>query len=113
MNASAKEIQPDPEIVDKVLSHISEMKVANELEKDKMKSLESIDSLEKLTKEFQNLANKILEENSNKFKHQNKEQLNNILDPLISKISVPILLSFLSLFIIFLPRKIISVSYAE
>ena len=57
MNASAKEIQPDPEIVDKVLSHISEMKVANELEKDKMKSLKSIDSLEKLTKEFLNFKN--------------------------------------------------------
>ena len=57
MNASAKEIQPDPEIVDKVLNHISEMKVANELEKDKMKSLESIDSLEKLTKEFLNFKN--------------------------------------------------------
>ena len=52
MNASAKEIEPDPEIVDKVLSHISEMKVANELEKDKMKSLKSIDTLEKLTQEF-------------------------------------------------------------
>ena len=57
MNASAKEIQPDPEIVDKVLNHISEMKVANELEKDKMKSLKSIDSLEKLTKEFLNFKN--------------------------------------------------------
>ena len=42
---------------------------------------------EKLTKEFQNLANKILEENSNKFKHQNKEQLNNILDPLNLQLS--------------------------
>ena len=57
MNASAKEIKADPEIVDKVLSHISEMKVANELEKDKMKSLKSIDSLEKLTKEFLNFKN--------------------------------------------------------
>ena len=57
MNASAKEIQPDPEIVDKVLSHISEMKVANELEKDKMKSLKSIDTLEKLTQEFLNFKN--------------------------------------------------------
>ncbi len=42
---------------------------------------------EKLTKEFQNLANKILEENSNKFKTQNKEQLNNILDPLNLQLS--------------------------
>ena len=47
----------DPEIVDKVLSHISEMKVANELDKDKMKSLRSIDTLEKLTKEFLNFKN--------------------------------------------------------
>jgi hypothetical protein len=57
MNASAKEIEADPLIVDKVLNHISEMKVANELEKDKMKSLKSIDSLEKLTKEFLNFKN--------------------------------------------------------
>ena len=57
MNASAKEIEADPNIVDKVLSHISEMKVANELDKDKMKSLKSIDSLEKLTKEFLNFKN--------------------------------------------------------
>ena len=33
------------------------MKVANELEKDKMKSLKSIDTLEKLTKEFLNFKN--------------------------------------------------------
>ena len=57
MNASAKEIKADPEIVDKVLSHISEMKVANELEKDKMRSLKSIDTLEKLTQEFLNFKN--------------------------------------------------------
>ena len=57
MNASAKEIKADPEIVDKVLNHISEMKVANELEKDKMKSLKSIDTLEKLTQEFLNFKN--------------------------------------------------------
>jgi len=57
MNASAKEIEADPLIVDKVLNHISEMKVANELEKDKMKSLKSIDTLEKLTQEFLNFKN--------------------------------------------------------
>ena len=42
---------------------------------------------EKLSKEFQNLANKILEENSTKFKNQNKEQLTNILDPLNLQLS--------------------------
>jgi len=57
MNASAKDIEADPEMVDKVLRHISEMKVANELDKDKMKSLKSIDSLDKLTKEFLNFKN--------------------------------------------------------
>ena len=57
LKASHKEIEEDPEIVDKVLSHISEMKVANELDKDKMKSLQSIDSLDKLTKEFLNFKN--------------------------------------------------------
>ena len=57
MNASAKDIEADPQMVDKVLQHISEMKVANELDKDKMKSLKSIDSLEKLTKEFLNFKN--------------------------------------------------------
>ena len=57
MSASAKDIEADPLIVDKVLKHISEMKVANELDKDKMKSLKSIDSLDKLTKEFLNFKN--------------------------------------------------------
>ena len=57
MSASAKDIEADPEMVDKVLQHISEMKVANELDKDKMKSLKSIDSLDKLTKEFLNFKN--------------------------------------------------------
>ena len=57
MNASSKDIEADPLMVDKVLQHISEMKVANELDKDKMKSLKSIDSLDKLTKEFLNFKN--------------------------------------------------------
>jgi hypothetical protein len=57
MNASAKDIEADPEMVDKVLQHISEMKVANELDKDNMMSFKSIDSLDKLTKEFLNFKN--------------------------------------------------------
>ena len=36
------------------MSHIKEMKVANELEKEKMTGLKSIDTLEKLTREFLN-----------------------------------------------------------
>lgn len=41
---------------------------------------------EKFSKEFENLANKILEEKSNKFSKQNKESLENVLTPLKEKI---------------------------
>lgn len=41
---------------------------------------------EKFTKEFENLANKILDEKSTKFTLQNKENLTTILDPLQEKI---------------------------
>ena len=41
---------------------------------------------EKFTKEFENLANKILEEKSTKFTNQNKENIKNILEPLEKKI---------------------------
>ena len=41
---------------------------------------------EKFRKEFENLANKILEEKSQKFKQQNKESMFEILDPLKEKI---------------------------
>ena len=41
---------------------------------------------EKFTKEFENLANKILEEKSSKFTEQNKQNLTNILSPLQDKI---------------------------
>ena len=41
-------------IIDKVSKQLSEMQVATELDKDKIKSLESIDSLEKLKAEFLN-----------------------------------------------------------
>ena len=43
---------------------------------------------EKFTKEFENLANKILEEKSNKFTEQNKENMKNILSPLQEKIQL-------------------------
>lgn len=43
---------------------------------------------EKFTIEFENLANKILEEKSNKFTEQNKENMKNILTPLQDKIQL-------------------------
>ena len=47
----------DEGIIDKVSKQISEMKVANELEKDKISKLKSIDTLEKLTEEFLRFKN--------------------------------------------------------
>lgn len=43
---------------------------------------------EKFTKEFENLANKILDEKSNKFTQQNKQNIENILNPLQEKIKL-------------------------
>ncbi|GLB50152.1 DNA recombination protein RmuC [Neptunitalea lumnitzerae] len=43
---------------------------------------------EKFTKEFENLANKILDEKSSKFTEQNKENIKNILSPLQEKIQL-------------------------
>lgn len=43
---------------------------------------------ERFTKDFENLANKILEEKTNKFTEQNKENLKNILTPLQDKIQL-------------------------
>ena len=43
---------------------------------------------ERFTKEFENLANKILDEKSSKFTEQNKENMKNILSPLQDKIQL-------------------------
>ena len=50
-------LESDPDIISKVEAQIREMKFANELEKDKVTSLRSIDTLEKLTREFLNFKN--------------------------------------------------------
>jgi hypothetical protein len=51
---SREVIESDPDIIGKVQAQIQEMKMNNELEKDKMNNLRSIDTLEKLTREFLN-----------------------------------------------------------
>ena len=53
----------------------------NQEQKEEVEKLQ-----EKFTKEFENLANKILEEKSSKFAKQNKESIENILNPLKEKI---------------------------
>ncbi|WP_340198967.1 DNA recombination protein RmuC [Ascidiimonas sp. W6] len=57
--------------------------VRNKEQKEEVNQLQ-----EKFTKEFENLANKILEEKSSKFTEQNKENIKNILNPLQEKIQL-------------------------
>ncbi|KGO84517.1 DNA polymerase V [Flavobacterium beibuense F44-8] len=58
----------------------------NLMERMREQRKETEELREKFTQEFENLANKILEEKSNKFTEQNKENLKNILSPLQEKI---------------------------
>jgi DNA recombination protein RmuC len=60
----------------------------NLLERNKEQKQEVEQLQEKFTKEFENLANKILEEKTNKFTEQNKENMKNILSPLQEKIQL-------------------------
>ena len=57
-------------------------------ERNKEQKQEVTQLQEKFTKEFENLANKILEEKTTKFTEQNKENLKNILTPLQDKIQL-------------------------
>lgn len=59
-------------------NHLSQRSIEQKQELEKLQ--------EKFTKEFENLANKILEEKSNKFTEQNRENIKNILTPLQEKI---------------------------
>lgn len=58
----------------------------NLVQKNKEQKQEVEKLQEKFTKDFELLANKILEEKSNKFTEQNKENIKNILNPLQEKI---------------------------
>ena len=60
----------------------------NLMERNKEQKQEVEKLQEKFTKEFENLANKILEEKTVKFTEQNKENLKNILSPLQDKIQL-------------------------
>lgn len=58
------------------------LQIRNNEQKEEVSKLQ-----EKFTKEFENLANKILDEKSLKFTQQNKENITNILSPLQERIS--------------------------
>ena len=60
------------------------IKILNEKIKEAQETKEETE--ERLTKEFENLANKILDLNSEKFKKQNKEQIDTLLSPLSEQI---------------------------
>ena len=60
------------------------IKILNEKIKEAQETKEETE--ERLTKEFENLANKILDLNSEKFKKQNKEQIDTLLSPLSDQI---------------------------
>jgi len=86
--ASQKELKNNQQEKEKLISEkstlISELKSV-ELKLDENKG--EVEKLnEKFTKEFENLANKILDEKSSKFTAQNKENIKNILSPLQEKI---------------------------
>ena len=57
-------------------------------ERNKDQKLEVEQLQQKFTKEFENLANKILEEKTTKFTEQNRENMKNILSPLQDKIQL-------------------------
>ena len=71
---------------------IENTKKTSELENLKVKLSDNKQEIEKLqekfTKEFENLANKILDEKSTKFTAQNKENMQTILNPLQEKIKL-------------------------
>lgn len=65
-----------------------ETEFENLLQKNAEQKQEVEELQQKFTKEFENLANKILEEKSLKFTEQNKENIKNILNPLQEKIQL-------------------------
>lgn len=61
----------------------------NNLQQKNQEQKQEVEEIQaKFTKEFENLANKILEEKSTKFTEQNKENIKNILNPLQEKIQL-------------------------
>ena len=86
-NSEKETIRSDKESLAIQLSK-KETDFENLWERNKEQKQEVEQLQEKFTKEFENLANKILEEKTTKFTEQNKENLKNILSPLQDKIQL-------------------------
>lgn len=87
LNTEKENIRTEKEAIAIQLSK-KEVDFDNLWERNKEQKEEVNQLQEKFTKEFENLANKILEEKTNKFTEQNKENLKNILSPLQDKIQL-------------------------
>lgn len=85
VNNEKETIRTEKEVLAIQLSK-KEVDFENLWERNKEQKQEVEQLQEKFTKEFENLANKILDEKSNKFTEQNKENMKNILSPLQEKI---------------------------
>ena len=85
LNLEKETIRNEKEVLAIQLSK-KEVDFDNLLERNREQKQEVEQLQEKFTKEFENLANKILEEKSNKFTEQNKENIKNLLSPLQDKI---------------------------
>lgn len=85
LNLEKETIRNEKEVIGIQLSK-KEVDFDNLLERNREQKQEVEQLQEKFTKEFENLANKILEEKSNKFTEQNKENIKNLLSPLQDKI---------------------------
>ncbi len=86
-NSEKETIRTEKEAINIQLSK-KENDFENLWERNKEQKEEVEKLQEKFTKEFENLANKILEEKSSKFTEQNKENIKNILSPLQEKIQL-------------------------
>ena len=85
VNIEKEQFRNEKELINIQLTK-KEADFENLWERNKEQKQEVEQLQEKFTKEFENLANKILEEKSNKFTEQNKENMKNILSPLQDKI---------------------------
>ena len=86
-NAEKESIRNEKEAINIQLTK-KEVDFENLWQRNKEQKEEVEKLQEKFTKEFENLANKILDEKSNKFTEQNKENMKNILSPLQDKIQL-------------------------
>ena len=87
LNVEKNELYEEKHAIDLQLSQkISELKYLEEKLQENKTEVEKLQ--QKFTKDFEILANKILEDKSSKFTEKNKENLKNILEPLQQKIQV-------------------------